>query len=46
MEEVRQASIAVLREGSNRRLPAVDSYWRSPESGDVRYKSRRLKKMI
>ena len=26
--------------------PPLDLYWRSPESGDLSYKSRQLKKMI
>ena len=32
--------------GSNRRFQALDLYWRSPESSDVWYKARRLKRTI
>ena len=35
-----------LRIGSNRLLGVLDVYWRSPESGDLWYKSRQLKKMV
>ena len=32
--------------GSNRLFQVLDLYWHSPESGELWYKSRRLKKTI
>ena len=39
-------SRGVYRVASNRLFQILDVYWRSPESGDVWYKSRQLKKTV
>ena len=33
-------------EGSTRLFRVLDLYWRSPESGDLRHTSRKLKKTV